>query len=186
MEFPNNIGFSVAEPASESPAYVNESQSLKTIAASTGSQRWGFTLTTSNLKEADFRRAWAFLNSLNGQATKFDVLLPVFSKPLGVVSGQVQAAIAYGIGTNNISFTNYLPEIGDFFKPAGHAKTYQVIGTAGSSATFYPPLISSVGLGEVIQVNDVKFTVRLSSEISKLKVKTTKIVKLKFKVIEAF
>jgi hypothetical protein len=186
MQFPNNIGFAVAEPHSESPAYISESHSLKTISASTGAQRFGFTLTTGMLRDPELRRAWAFLNALGGQATKFDVLLPMFSQPLGVVSGLVQAPTNYGIGSDNMSFTNYLPEIGDFIKPAGHNKVYQIQDTSGSSATIYPPLISPVSLAEVINVTDVKFTVRLDSPISKLKLDTQRTTKLKFKVIEAF
>lgn len=186
MQFPNNIGFALAEPSSEAPAYISESNSLKTIVASTGAQRFGFTLTTGALREPELRRAWAFLNALGGQATKFDVLLPIFSQPLGIVSGLVQAATTYSTGDNNLSFTNYLPEIGDFIKPAGHSKTYQIQDAAGSSATIYPPLFSPVGAAEVINVTDVKFTVRLASKISKLKIDTSRVTKLKFAVIEAF
>jgi hypothetical protein len=186
MDFPSDIGFLIAEPNSEAPAYVNESQSLNTIAVSTGAQRWGFTLTTIDLKERDLRRAWAFLNALGGQAKTFNVMLPVFSQPLGAVIGQVQSQSSYSTGTDNISFSNYTPEIGDFFRFAGHSKVYQVSNTAGSSATIFPPLTKPVSLAELITVNDVKFTVRLTSKISKLKIDIKRVEKLKFKVTEAF
>ncbi len=186
MQFPSDIGFSSAEPASNAPAYVSESQSLKTIAASTGTQRWEFSLTTVNLQEKDFRRVWAFLNSLSGQAKTFNIAMPVLSKPLGIVSGTVQALTAYSKGDNSISFTNYLPEIGDFIKFVGHSKTYQILDTAGNSATIYPNLFADVTLSELVNVQDVLFKARLSSKLSKLKITTKKITKIKFKVIEAF
>lgn len=187
MLFPSTIGFSQVEPLSNSPAYVNQAQSLKTIAVSTGAQRWELTLTTGDLTEADFRRVWAFLNSLSGKAKTFDIKLPLFSKPLGVVTGLVQSFASHNVGDNVINFTNYIAEIGDFLRFAGHSKTYQVIDVAGSSATIFPPLIKGVGVSEVVQVSDLLFHARLNSNISKLKVPSSnKIAKLKFKIIEDF
>jgi len=186
MLFPKNIGFLQVEPLSNSPAYISESKSLKTVTTSTGAQRWEWTLTTDILNEVNFRRGWAFLNSLAGKTHTFDIQLPLFSEPLGVVSGLVQSMASHGIGENVVNFTNYIAEIGDFVRFVGHSKTYQIIDTAGSSATLFPPLIKPVSSSEVVQVSDLLFTARLNSSISKLKVPSTKKAKLKFKNIEAF
>ncbi|MFT6586092.1 MAG: hypothetical protein ACJAUY_000673 [Cognaticolwellia sp.] len=186
MDFPSGIGFLISEPMSEAPSYLNESQSLKTLAVSTGAQRWGFSLTTGELKGAELRRAWAFINALSGSSKKFSIALPDFSEPLGVVTGQVQSPIFYAAGQNSISFTNYLPEIGDFLKFAGHAKVYQISDTAGTSATIFPNLIANVSTAEVVTVNNVKFTVRSSSDVSTIKNESTKTTKIKIKLIEAF
>jgi hypothetical protein len=186
MLFPKNIGFSQVEPLSHSPAYVSESKSLKTVATSTGAQRWEWSLTTGILKEADSRRAWAFINSLAGKTHRFDIQLPLFSQPLGVVSGLVQSMASHAIGENVVNFSNYLAEIGDFVRFVGHSKTYQIVDTAGSSATIFPPLIKAVSTSEVVQVSDLLFTARLNSSVSKLKMPSDKIVRLKFKIIEAF
>lgn len=187
MIFPNTIGFSQVEPMSNSPAYINQSQSLNTIAVSTGAQRWEWSLTTGVLTEPEFRRVWAFLNALSGKARTFDIALPLFSKPLGVITGQVQAMTSHAIGEDVINVTNYIAEIGDFVRFAGHNKLYQVSYVAGNSATIFPPLIKAVGVSEVVQVSDVLLTARLNSQISKLKVPSkNKLAKVKFKIIEAF
>ncbi len=185
MLFPNNIGFSQIEITSNSPAYINESQSLKTIAVSTGAQRWELSLTTGNLKEGDFRRAWAFLNGLGGKANTFNIAMPLLSKPIGAVTGLVQTFTSHSGGDQEINFTNYFAEIGDFVRFTGHSKLYQIINIAGSSATIYPPLINDVTASETVNVNDALITVRLNSNLSKLKVPSQKIAKLKFKLIEA-
>ncbi len=186
MQFPNNIAFSLIEPESHDPAYISESQSLKTIAVSTGAQRWEGALTTGILNEADFRRTWAFLNGV-GQAKTFDIPMPLLSKPLGVVSGSVQALTGYLKGDSSISFSNYLPEIGDFVSFTGHSKNYQILDTAGSSATIHPPLFQAVTSGEIVSVVDVLFKVRRIGKLSKLKVSSkNKTAKIKFKVKEAF
>jgi hypothetical protein len=186
MLFPNNIGFSQVDPLSNSPGYINQSQSLKTIAVSNGAQRWEWSLTTGDLKEADFRRVWAFLNSLSGKSKTFDIKVPLFSKPLGVVTGLVQSFTNHNLGDDTINFTNYTAEIGDFVRFSGHIKLYQVVDVAGSSVTIFPPLLKSVGASEVVNVSDVLLTARLNSKLSKLKVQSYKTVKIKFNIIEAF
>jgi hypothetical protein len=187
MLFPNSIGFSQVDITSNAPAYVSQSNSLKTIATSTGAQRWELSLTTGDLKETEFRHAWAFLNSLSGKAKTFDIVLPLFSKPLGIVTGLVQSLVGHNIGDDTINFANYTAEIGDFIRFAGHSKLYQLVGVAGSSGTIYPPLFNAVSESEIVYVSDLFFTARLNSQVSKLKVKSNnKITKLKFKIIEAF
>jgi len=185
-DFPSNIGFSKVDPLSHSPAYINEPNSLKTIAVATGTQRWEFELTTKFLKALEFRQGWAFLNARGGQAFTFDVRLPEFSKPLGAISGAVKSLGAYAIGTKNIALSNFTPAVGDFIRFAGHRKVYQVESATGNNATIYPPLFEAVNLNEVVIADDVPFTVRLTSKVSKLKLDTKKITKLKFKCIEAF
>ena len=184
-DFPIDIPFSASEPASNAPAYLSESQSLKTIAASTGAQRWEFALTTGLLQDADLRKAWAFLNA-HGSHKPFDVALPIHSKPLGLVSGAVTATAAHAIGANAVTFANYSPQIGDFFRFACHAKMYQAEGASGNTATIYPPLLQAVTLNEAVTVTDVKFTVRVPGKISKFKIDAKKMAKLKFKCIEVF
>jgi len=186
MIFPNDIGFSACEISSTSKSYLTESNSMQTIATGNGAHRWEFSLTTISMKERDFRRASAFFNSLGGKITKFDVTLPMISKPLGLVTGQVTALASYSIGDNSISLNNYVPEIGDFMRFVGHSKVYQITDTAGSSCTVFPSLIKAVANNEVIKVNDVYFTVRMDSDVSKLSITTKKITKFKFKCIEAF
>ena len=186
MIFPNNIGFEEFEIISNAPSYVSESNSLKTIALSTGVQRWEVSLTTSRLNEKDFRGAWAFLNSLSGKAKTFDIRLPLLSDHLGVVSGQVQSLSDHAVGDNIINFNNYEAVAGDHIRFAGHSKVYQISNVSGSSATIYPSLFHTVSSGEAIKVSGLLFTARLNSQVSKLKVNSSKIARLKFKIIEAF
>ena len=187
MLFPETIGFSKVEPSSNAPAYVSESQSLKTIATGTDAQRWELTLTTTNLNEKNFRLAWAFLNSLGGKYRTFSIKLPLFNKPLGEVSGEVRALASYGIGDDSITLENYAGEMGDFIRFSGHDKTYQITEVAGSSLAIYPALINSVTAAEVVSVSDFLFNARLNSSLSKLAVPSnTRLAQIKFSIIEAF
>jgi hypothetical protein len=81
---------------------------------------------------------------------------------------------------------NYQAAIGDFVQFAGHSKVYQVEGISGAIATIFPPLITSVLLNEVVNVNNLKFTVRRKDKLSKLESRKGNLSKIKFKVIEAF
>ena len=186
MIFPNNIGFEEFEMISNSPSYLSESNSLKTIALSTGSQRWEASLTTGMLNEREFRGASAFLDSLGGRGKTFDIKFPMLSNPLGSVTGLVQSLSGHDIGDDTINFANYEPCSGDHIRFAGHSKVYKIVIASGSSATIYPNLFHTVSIGETINVSGVLFTFRLNSHVSKLKVKSNKTASLKFKVIEAF
>ncbi len=188
MEFPSR-DFSASTPESNSPAYINESQSLKTLATSTGAQRWQGSITTAIELMPKARALWAFLNA-KGEFKTFDLVLPLHSTPNGVVSGLVQVTAAYAIGANSITFVNFTPAIGDFVRFSGHAKVYQVEAIAGvglgATATIYPPLLKAVSNSEIVTVTDVPFTVRRVGAISKLENKRKISAQLKFKYIEVF
>ena len=181
----SDIPFSVTVPKSYSPAYKSEAHSLKRIVTRVGAHRWEFELTTGLLKGLILRSTFAFLNA-RGIHESFQVVLPYWSQPLGLISGPVSVATAKAIGANSINFTNYSPAPGDFFKFAGHAKVYQVELAAGNTATIYPPLISAVGLNEVVVAQDVPFTVRNVTDLSKVKLDPTQQTKLKINCEEDF
>lgn len=181
--FPLDIPFSASKPASHSQSYLSKAQSFATTATSNGAHEWQFELTTGLLKDPLLRKVWAFLNS-HPEHKPFDIELPIHSKPLGAVSGIVTATAALSKGEENITFVNYTPSIGDFFRTAGHSKVYQISDANGQAATIYPPLFQSVGVGEVFNVNDVKFTVRKLGRISEFSIDATKLTKLKFKCSE--
>lgn len=182
--FPN-VGFSQVTPISHSPDYVSESHSLKTITSSTGAQRFEFEVTTSVLDEADFMKAWAFLNSRAASRKAFDIEFPLLSFTRGAVSGQVRAQSALAKGDDTATLTNFIGNIGDFISFAGHTKAYQLTSVAGNDVEFYPPLLKAVATNEVVDVNNVYFNVRLSGKLSKLPIDKTKTARLKFKCYEA-
>jgi len=178
--------FSSSTPVSHSPSYLSESQSLKTIAISTGAQRWEIELETAWIFMAEARRVWAFLNALFGQAKTFEVALPIFSEPVGIVAGVVSVSAAYSAGDNSITFTNFTPEPGDFFTFNGHTKVYQVESAVGNVATIFPPLLQAVASNEVVTAENVLFTLRLKNDFSKVQITKRSRTQLKFKCIEAF
>lgn len=177
--------FSKITPISNAPDYISESQSLKTIAASSGAQRFEFDLTTAWEKSPKARALWAFLNARR-QSQPFTLQLPIYDTANGVVTGTVTATAAYAVGGSAVLLNNYIPAIGDFMQFAGHSKVYQVEDIAGNNATIFPPLIKSVSLNEVVNVNNLTFTVRRKNKLSKLESSKGNKAKIKFKVIEAF
>jgi len=177
--------FTSSAPVSHSPAYMSESQSLKTIASSTGAQRWEFEVSTAWLLMPEARAVWAFLNARGGRAQSFDIELPIHSIPNGVVSGAVTTGVN-AVGATAITFANYAPAAGDFVRFAGHSKVYQVESAAGSIGNIYPPLLNATGLNEAVSVNNVLFTVRKSEDMSKIENNRKTAARLKFKCIEAF
>jgi hypothetical protein len=177
--------FSDVSISSNSPAYINTAQSLKTIAASTGAQRFEFELTTAWHNMATARALSAFLNAV-GQHEPFELQVPLVDMANGTVTGTVKASSAYAVGTTDVVLANFSAAIGDFLQFISHSKVYQVADVNGSTVILYPPLIKSVALNELVNVNNLKFTVRNKGDISALKSKKNNKAKLKLKIIEAF
>lgn len=177
--------FSKILPISNDNDYFSESQSLKTIAVSAGAQRWEFDLTTTWERLPLARALWMFLNA-RSRSQIFTIQLPIFDTANGIVSGAVNAAASYAIGTRNVTLNNYSAAIGDFIQFAGHSKVYGVEEVNGAITTIYPPLLKAVSLSENVNVNNLKFTVRRKGTLSKLESSKGNKGKVKFKVIEAF
>jgi len=172
--------FSSSVPASNSPAYLSEAQSFKTIAVGTGKQRWEGVATTALEIMRIARATWAFLNA-RGMHEPFNIVLPIHSTPEGVVSGVVKSSLGINVGGSDITFINFAAEPGDFFRCAGHSKCYQVEEVNGSVATFYPPLLKPVTSSEVITVTDVPFLVRRVSALQPMDAKRKSSAVVKFK-----
>ena len=177
--------FSEVSISSNSPVYISSSQSLKTIAATTGAQRFEFELSTAWLTMSIARALSAFLNSV-GQHEKFELQVPLVDTPTGNTTGVVTSSAVYGVGITDVVLTNFIAALGDFIQFAGHSKCYQVANINGAITTLYPPLIKAVSLNESINVNNLKFTVRNKGDVSSLQSKKNNQAKLKIKVIEAF
>lgn len=181
--FPSTDFVSVL-PISNAPDYFSESHSLSTITVSSGAQRYEFDLETQIARMPKAKREWIFLAAR--RQGKFKIQIPLFDHAEGLVSGTVKSNANKGIGSNEITFVNYVPEIGDFFQCAGHSKVYAIENVAGSKATIFPPLFKAITSAEVITVNNLKVTVRRKGAMLKLTNKRGKTGSTKFKVIEAF
>ncbi len=177
--------FAAVVPSSNSKDYLNESQSLSTIAVSAGAQRYEFDLTTAWERLPLARALWMFLNART-QSQRFLIQLPIYDTPNGIVSGAVTSIANYAIGTSDVIINNYTAAIGDFIQFASHSKVYGIEEVNGAVATFFPPLIKAVSANETVNVNNIKFTVRRVGDISKLESNKKSAGKVKFKVIEAF
>jgi len=180
-----STNFSKVTPQSNAIDYISEAQSLKTIAASAGAQRYEFSLSTAWEKLPVARAIWMFLNA-RSQSQKFLIQIPLYDTPNGIVSGSVNTSNAYNIGETEIALGNYLPHIGDFIQFVGHSKVYGIEQVTGSNITIYPPLLKAVSNNESANVNNLKFTVRVKGALSKLESNKGNAGKISFKVIEAF
>jgi len=181
--FPSTDFVSIV-PMSNAPDYMSEAQSLKTISVSTGAQRYEFDLETQIARMPKAKAHWMFLAAR--RQGRFQIQIPLFDQADGVITGVVKFSQSMPIGTNEITFTNYLPAIGDFFQCAGHSKVYGIERVNGNSATIFPPLFQAATSAEVITVNNLLFTVRRKGAVLKLSNKRGSTGNTKFKIIEAF
>ncbi|MBL4832654.1 MAG: hypothetical protein JKY26_01660 [Pseudomonas sp.] len=177
--FPS-VEFSSSEPASNAPAYINKAQSFKVIAVSTGAQQWQGNIASAWERMPKARALWAFLNA-RGENETFPLVLPIHSTPNGAVNGAVNTTGALVTGTNTVTFTNYEPMAGDFFKFVGHSKVYQVEDATNNTAIFYPKLIKSVVVNELVVVTNVPFLVRRIGAVQSMPTNKKSLAKVKFK-----
>ena len=172
--------FAKVVPINNAPDYSSTAQSLHTITTSTGSQRWEFEVTTAWERLSVARGLWMFLSARRSQ--KFEIQLPIYDTPNGVVTGAVSAAASYPIGTSQVNFVTFVPAMGDFVQFAGHSKIYGV----EADGELVPPLIKAVGAMEAVTVNNLTFTVRREGPLLKLDGKGSNVGKIKFKIVEAW
>ena len=172
--------FASVVPINNAPDYSSTAQSLNTITTSTGSHRWEFEVTTTWERLPVARGLWMFLSARRSQ--KFEIQLPIYDTPNGVVTGAVNAAASYAIGSSQMTFTNFIPAMGDFVQFAGHSKIYGV----EADGELVPPLIKVVGAMEAVTVNNLTFTVRREGPLLKLEANGKNVGKTKFKIVEAW
>ena len=158
--------FANVTPKSRDNDQINESLDLSSIAVSNGAQRYEFDLTGALERIAVARAQFMFLSARGKRA--FDLQVPIYDTPIGTVTGAVYTQKSHAVGANEVLFNGYEPAIGDFIQFAGHSKVYGIEYVQDGTATIFPPLYKTVALNEAVNVNNLTFRVRRTSNIQTL------------------
>lgn len=134
-------------------------------------QRWDIKISSIQLTADEYFEYWAVALALE-QEPEFTAVLPRLSQPRGTAQGAPKCWAAYQAGVKSISTIGWTAnqaaalKRGDFFRFAGHGKTYLclqpvVSGPTGTAEiTFIPGLQKAVALNEALIVKDVPFTLK--------------------------
>lgn len=178
MNFPyDNFKIESIVIKNNNPTIATESKSLIRLVRRIPAQRWEVNIKTVKLNEADYRICQAFIDGLEGRFGTFDLILPRYSKPFGLVLGSpiVSASVTAGFKTLSVSgFAGSGVQVraGDFFKFNNHSKVYRatddcVTSSGGSGLLkFIPNLMTDVAVGTSIQLREVPFLFRQKNEIN--------------------
>lgn len=139
--------------ASNQPAFVGDTMTLRRIAASTTAQRWELSASIA-ITQGD---ADLFMNMvLSGYSGDIYVRMPQMfrsnaSIPLGLTL-TLNGSAAAGTNTINISGAGNNLVNGEFIKFASHSKVYMIVdkGTSGNAVKIFPNLISTVPTSNAI------------------------------------
>ena len=157
------------------PTRVSVSHSMKRQARTGNAQRWGITLGWESAPRVVYSKFYAFLLGQRGQADTFTTTLPGSTAPQGTWAGTpvVAGAAQTGRVVNLSGFTaNQANAVraGDLMQFAGSTKVYMATADAASSGTgtasvsIEPALVVSPANLAAVTVNNVTFTVALSSD----------------------
>jgi len=151
----------------------------------------------NKLSYAEAMRVRAFLVSLRGRAKTCDLILPVESHTMGDIAGStIQATSLTAGGSNTLVFKNGQPNktlryAGEWIQLAGHDKSYMLVSdlvtdaSGNGIATFEPALYSQVLANEQIIIDEIKFKVNASSDITKTDLQPGKQYSFSVKFTEA-
>lgn len=185
MDFPNTIFKNRPSPtvSSNTPSVLSESRGLVTQSRRLPGQRWEINLTGFVLP-GDNNAFSAFLFGLEGPTNTFSYPLIGFGKSS---ASNKTVSVAGNIGDTTVNLNNLDDvNIGEYFKFANHNKVYQVHAVNGNIATIFPYLQSGIMPAESVEFEDVKFRVRLNSNIQSFSANTVRdIVTYNFRMLEA-
>ena len=167
--YPSTPEFSAVNVESKHANLVSETISGRRQVRALGSQRWSFTARYNQMTRADFMPVYAFVMAQQGRLGTFTIVPPVISDAQGNISGSMLANGAHSIGDNSINVDGFTGTIkaGDFVKFAGHTKVYMVTSdlTGAGTLNIEPALYSAVSDNELVNYDDVTFTMRLNNDI---------------------
>lgn len=178
MNFPyDNFKIESVVLKNNQPTIATSSKSLITLVRKIPAQRWEANIRSVKLNEFDYRIGQAFIDSLEGRYGTFQLILPRYSKPLGLALGSpvTSGGLSAGFKTLNvIGFSGAGVQIkaGDIFKFPNHSKIYRAIEDCVTNASgsgilkFIPNLIRDVPSGTPIQFRDVPFLFRQKGDVN--------------------
>ena len=197
--FPTNIGLNALTLKSVSPTLKTESRSFRRHTSRIPTHRWEAMIKTSPLPNSEFRDLWAFINSLEGSFSNFELEIPRYSTPRGSHSGTPLAAALTVGGSKTINVSGYTASItniakaGDLIKFAGHSKVYQITQDASSdingdaTLTLNTGLIEDVAFNEALTTNNVPFTFALRNDPQEFKASSnSNLISVELDLIEDF
>jgi hypothetical protein len=178
---PGGVGypFEFEGVTSDFNAKANNAMAYQRQAIRPTGHRWRLSLRSRFLKQADWRKLYAFLVAQEGIFSTFTINSTLFNTPGGTVSGTplangLTAAGAMELATDGWSFSQTVLKAGDVFKFANHAKVYMAISDAVSSGagacnlSFRPALVADVADNTALVVSNVPFTVALAENAHRI------------------
>ena len=177
-DYPVTIGFNTAEFRSSDRTLVDEMYSGQVNVRKVAAQFYQCTLRYNKLTRAEFAPINAFIESLRGQYTPFDIILPDISSIQGsgggtpLVAGASQTGLTLDIDGASLSTSGWM-KANDVFRLAGHNKVYRLTadadtdGTGAVTLALAQPLMESPADGEALTIDNVPFSMRLASSVQK-------------------
>ena len=169
-----------------SPTLVSVSHNLKRQARSKGSQRWLIDAIFAPMTRDEFAPIWAFVNKQQGQFNIFTYKPPIYKDTSGTATGALLANGAASAGDSSITCNGLTGTLkaGDFIKFAGHDKVYTLTADSTTILAIEPPLMKAVINNEVVNYNDVAFTVAFSNDQQVMSVASNQLVGFSIKLVE--
>lgn len=190
MTYPTSQGFENVDIIDHEAVQVSEAGNLRTQARSLNAQRWELKLSHPLMTRANAAPLMAYLKSVRGPSSSFQIILPSYFDALGDVAGVMRANGIHSAGDNTIAVDGISGTIsaGSFVKFNDHGKVYMVTEdlTGPGTLTIYPSLRESVANNEVVTYDSVPFTVRLDDNKQTYSASTGNNIRVAFTVIEAF
>lgn len=180
------------------PSFVDEGQSLISHTRRIPAHRIECTLKSTKLTDAE-RRAWLSFVARHGRHTAFDVVLPVWSTPVGSALGVPVLAVSASVGDTSLQLMGLTPyqslflADGDLLRLPGFSKVYLCAGNVTVDATgtaavpIDPPLMRDAAVGAAVTVRSVPLTVFGSNDVieSEVTAKNGRYSVMELDVVEA-
>jgi hypothetical protein len=162
--------------SSFTPTLVSQTHSLKRQVRRRGGHRWSITINYPPLLRSEFAAIYAFCVAQRGQFGSFIYVPPLVSTRQVITGGNGVVNGAHSAGDNTIVTDGWdasetCLKAGDFLKFDGHDKVYMIVedltsdGSGNATMTIEPPLMADLADDEDIVVDNVPFTVALTSDM---------------------
>jgi len=173
---PTGPGFTKADLRPEEKYMSSNLNDLTTQTVQVVDPVWLVDVSYPELTISEARELIPFLFGLKGKQTQFEVILPQYKAPRAGSIDASACSVAAGQTGNQLVITDWdlalrtgNPQPGDIFKLSGSKKVYMVQAvdtTVGNQLTIttYPSLITPTLVSDVVEFNNVKISVRLSTE----------------------
>lgn len=151
------------------PVNANTTLNNRTIASKITSQKWGFSITTSELTEVEFMSLLAEMSAQAGQYGEFQLTL-LGTGNFNPEKAPVTVSANASVGASSVSIAAHgLPLPGTFIKFSGHTKIYIIRSATATALTIYPPLTTAVASGELGTIDQPTATVRNADAMSEMR-----------------